>query len=100
LYCYITSKFHRTVLLTSTQPPDSLLSAIEKYGAYSELVKQLRYQTGAGRVLIFSNSNTLLWSEICASKPLAINQWSRNTKRKSSNRVQLLKREKEKTNYG
>ena len=43
--------------------PDSYISAIEKYDAYSELVKQLRYQTGAGRGLIFSNSNTLLWSE-------------------------------------
>lgn len=43
--------------------PDSYISTIEKYDSYSEFVKQLRYQTGAGRGLIISNPNTVIWSE-------------------------------------
>lgn len=43
--------------------PESYIPVIERKDAYSEFVRQLRYQTGTGRGVIVSGPNSILWSE-------------------------------------
>lgn len=66
--------------------PENYTSSIEKKDAFSECIRQLRYQTGTGRGLILSRPNSILWSDnlgmyyhwqLVNGKSLPVNKFSR-----------------------